>query len=72
MKYDVLQVLAMIVLAVFGQGLVRLLVDHDDRGVLGWLPGDFGAVSLGYAALTTAGLLVTGWAYARAKALGRR
>jgi hypothetical protein len=72
MKYDVLQVLAMIVLVVFGQGLVRLLVDHDDRGLLGWVPGGFGVVLPVYAALTVAGALGAGWAHTRAKALGRR
>ncbi|GGP95465.1 hypothetical protein [Streptomyces roseolilacinus] len=72
MKYDVLQVLAMIVLVVFGQGLIRLLVDHDDLGLLGWLPGGFGVVSAVYVALTVAGAVGAGWAHTRAKALGRR
>ncbi|GGW78143.1 hypothetical protein [Streptomyces lomondensis] len=72
MKYDVLQVLGMVVLVVSAQALVRLLVDHGERGVLGDLPGGFVPLLLTYAALTAAGVLLTGWAHARAKALGRR
>ncbi|MBH5338774.1 hypothetical protein IHE55_29945 [Streptomyces pactum] len=72
MKYDVLQVLGMLVLAVFGQGLVRLLLDHGHRGLLGWLPGGFAPALVAHAALSAAGLLLTGWAYRHARVLGRR
>ncbi|MEU6913176.1 hypothetical protein [Streptomyces olindensis] len=72
MKYDLLQVLGMVVLVVCAQALVRLLVDHGDRGLLGDLPGGFGPLLLTYAALTATGAALTGWAHSRAKALGRR
>jgi hypothetical protein len=72
MKYDVLQVLGMVLLVVCAQGLVRLLVDDGERGLLGALPGGFTPLLLTYAALTAAGVLLAGWAHARAKALGRR
>lgn len=72
MKYDVLQILGMVVMAVFGQGLVRLLLDDDNRGLLGWLPGGLVPALLAYAVLTVVGVLLTGWAHSRAKDLGRR
>ncbi|GAA4915802.1 hypothetical protein ACFPM3_21890 [Streptomyces coeruleoprunus] len=72
MKYDVVQILGMILMAVFGQGLVRLLIDHDHRGLLGWLPGGLAPALAAYGVLTVAGIALTAWAYPRAKALGRR
>ncbi|MFJ8711752.1 hypothetical protein ACIRD9_00830 [Streptomyces violaceus] len=72
MKYDVLQVLGMVLLVVCAQALVRLLVDEDERGLLDGLPGGFLPLLLIYAVLTAAGVLLTGWAHSRAKALGRR
>ncbi|MFJ2768404.1 hypothetical protein [Streptomyces sp. NPDC087300] len=56
----------------FGQGLIRLLVDHDHTGLLGWLPGGFAALLVAYVSLTAVGVLLTGWAHSRAAALGRR
>ncbi|MFH8370997.1 hypothetical protein [Streptomyces sp. NPDC018031] len=72
MKYDVLQVFGMVVLAIFGQGLVRLLLDHEHRGLLDWLPGGFAPALLVYGALTVAGAVLAGRGHLRAKALGRR
>ncbi|MET9758245.1 hypothetical protein ABZ016_04195 [Streptomyces sp. NPDC006372] len=72
MKYDVLQVLGMVLLVVCAQALVRLVVDDGERGLLGGLPGGFLPLLLAYAVLTAAGVLLTGWAHSRAKALGRR
>ncbi|CAM5635429.1 hypothetical protein [Streptomyces purpurascens] len=72
MKYDVLQVLGMVLLVVCAQALVRLLVDEGERGLLDGLPGGFLPLLLTYAVLTATGVLLTGWAHSRAKALGRR
>ncbi|MEU2512786.1 hypothetical protein [Streptomyces syringium] len=72
MKYDLLQILGAAMIVTFAQGLIRLLVDHDNRGLLDWLPGGFAAVLVAYAALTVAGVLLAGRAHTRAKALGRR
>ncbi|MFI7319716.1 hypothetical protein [Streptomyces venezuelae] len=72
MKYDFLQILGAVFMVAFGQGLIRLLVDHDHTGLLGWLPGGFAVLLVAYAALTAVGVLLTGWAHARASALGRR
>ncbi|WP_151773967.1 hypothetical protein [Streptomyces abyssomicinicus] len=72
MKYDLLQVAGMILLAVAGQGLVRLLLDHQDLGLLRNLPGGFAATLTVHAVVTVAGALLAGWSHGRAKALGRR
>ncbi|MEV5435934.1 hypothetical protein AB0K80_07845 [Streptomyces sp. NPDC052682] len=72
MKYDVLLGLGMVMLGLFGQGLIRLLVDHGDRGLLAWLPGGFGLSLAAHAVLTATGVLLAGWSHTRSKALGRR
>lgn len=72
MKYDVTQVAGMILLTVAGQGLVRSLVDHDDLGLLGPLPGGFAPAVAVYAVVTLAGALLAGRAHGRARAPGRR
>jgi hypothetical protein len=71
-KYDLLQVVGMVMTVVGGQGLVRILVDHQDLGIMGGLPGGFAPALAAHAVLTVAGILLTGLAHARAKALGRR
>ncbi|MFD6170921.1 hypothetical protein [Streptomyces coeruleorubidus] len=72
MKYDVLRVLGMVMMVVCAQALVRLLVDNGDRGLLDGLPGGFLSTLVAYTVLTAAGVLLTGWAHSRARALGRR
>jgi hypothetical protein len=72
MKYNVLQVLGMVMMVVCAQALIRLLIDNGDRGLLDGLLGGFLPLLLAYAVLTAAGVLLTGWAHSRAKALGRR
>ncbi len=62
------QVIGMILLVVGGQGAVRMLIDRDDAGLLGWVPGGF-AVQLGcQIAVTVAGVLLAGWATRTGKA----
>ncbi|WP_438295042.1 hypothetical protein [Streptomyces sp. HUAS TT7] len=72
MKYDVLQIVGAALMVVFAQGAIRILVDHDNSGFLGWVPGGFPAQLLAHLALVAIGVLVGGHAHARAKALGRR
>ncbi|MEV8317071.1 hypothetical protein AB0Q95_23185 [Streptomyces sp. NPDC059900] len=72
MKYDFLQILGAVLLCFSAQGLIRLLIDHDYTGLLGWIPGGFGLLLIAYVVAVTAGLLLTGWSHTRAKALGRR
>jgi len=49
MKFGVLQVLGMVLTAVGAQGAIRLLIDHGNVGLLGWLgagsPGRWSATS---------------------------
>ena len=42
MKQTVVLVAGMILLALGVQGAIRLLVDHDNAGLLSWMPGGFG------------------------------
>ncbi|MCB5910208.1 hypothetical protein [Streptomyces pinistramenti] len=72
MKYDVWQIIGAAAVVTFGQATIRLLIDHDNAGFLGGLHGGFAATLSGYAAGTVIGVLLTGWAHTRAKALGRR
>ncbi|MFI7091413.1 hypothetical protein [Streptomyces lydicus] len=72
MKYDVLQIVGAAMTVIFTQGAIRLLFDHDNTGLLGWLGGGFGPVLAAYAALVAAGVLLAGWSHTRAKAAGRR
>ncbi|MER0244993.1 hypothetical protein AAHZ94_23965 [Streptomyces sp. HSW2009] len=43
MKYDILQGLGVVLLVLGAQGAIRQLVNHDDAGLLSWLPGGFAA-----------------------------
>ncbi|SCF05369.1 hypothetical protein [Micromonospora chokoriensis] len=54
-------VIGMILLVYGAQGAVRQLVDHDNAGLLGWLPGGFGVQLAGHVVLGIAGLLLAGW-----------
>ncbi|MBW4716820.1 hypothetical protein [Saccharothrix obliqua] len=72
MRFDVAQVLAMVVLALSVQGAIRILLDHAHGGLLDWLPGGFPARLATYATAAVIGAVVAGWAHRRAKKLGRR
>ncbi|MCC3780010.1 hypothetical protein [Streptomyces sp. UNOB3_S3] len=72
MKHDVLQIIGASVMVVFAQGIFRLVIHPDDRGLLGWVPGGFVPVLLAHAALVGVGVVLAGWAHAQAKAAGRR
>lgn len=53
-------VIGMILLAVGAQGVIRQLVNHENAGVLGWLPGGFGVQLTGHVVLILAGLALAG------------
>ena len=55
-----------------GQAAIRLLVDHADTGLLGWLPGGFPVLLTSYVVVVAVGVAVTAWAHRKARALGRR
>lgn len=54
-------VVGMVLLALGAQGAIRLLVDHDNAGLLGWVPGGFAAQLSCYAVMTALGVLLAGW-----------
>lgn len=58
MRNVVLLVLGMVLLVLGAQGGIRLLVDHDNGGILEWLPGGFAAQLGGFAAMTLVGIIV--------------
>ncbi|MGP9022187.1 hypothetical protein ACT1U9_27785 [Streptomyces sp. BR1] len=72
MKYDALQIVGAVLMVVFAQGAFRILVNHDNTGLLGWVPGGFPGRLLAHLALVAVGVLIGGYAHSRAKALGRR
>ncbi|MET9293670.1 hypothetical protein [Streptomyces sp. NPDC003077] len=72
MKFDVLQIIGAVLTVLGAQGAIRLLVDHDNTGLLGWFPGGFPAVLTAYIVVTVIGALTAGWSHDQAKALGRR
>jgi uncharacterized membrane protein HdeD (DUF308 family) len=53
-------VVGMILLVVGAQGAIRLLVDHQNGGLLSWFPGGFAGQLTGYLVLAAAGLLLAG------------
>jgi hypothetical protein len=63
-----LLVLGMVLLVVGAQGAIRILIDHDNAGLLGWLPGGFGVHLAAYVVLAVAGLLLAGQAKGRTDA----
>ncbi|MDH2426079.1 hypothetical protein [Sphaerisporangium sp. TRM90804] len=71
MKYDILRILGAVLLVVGGQGAVRILIDHDNAGLLGWLNGGFATNLAIYVVTVVAGVLLAGWADGKARALGR-
>ncbi|MEV8022557.1 hypothetical protein AB0O76_40950 [Streptomyces sp. NPDC086554] len=72
MKYDILQILGAVLMCFSAQGGIRILLDHDYTGFLGWLPGGFPTLLAAYVIALTLGVLLTGWSHTQAKALGRR
>ncbi|MEV0324293.1 hypothetical protein ACIBKX_39925 [Streptomyces sp. NPDC050658] len=72
MKFDFLQIVGAVLMCFSAQGGIRLFLDHDYDGMLGWLPGDFPVLMAAYVVALAAGVLLTGWSHTRAKALGRR
>ncbi len=62
MKYVLWQVLGMVLVALSGQGAIRLLIDHDHYGLLAWVPGGFVVHLISYLAVTAFGVVLAGWA----------
>lgn len=55
-KFVAVQVVGMVLLVGGGQGLIRIVIDHADRGFLGWIPGGFASCLVAYAAIVVVGM----------------
>jgi hypothetical protein len=51
-------VVGMLLLVLGAQGGIRLMADHADAGLLGWLPGGFAVPLACYAVMTVVGALL--------------
>lgn len=51
----------MVLLVLGAQGAIRLLVDHDNAGLLSWMPGGFAARLLGYLLIAVIGVALARW-----------
>ncbi|MCK7622982.1 hypothetical protein MUU72_07700 [Streptomyces sp. RS10V-4] len=71
MKYDIFQGLGVVLFVLGAQGAIRQLIDHDNAGLLGWLPGGFAAGITAHVLAAVLGAVVAGWARGAAKAAGR-
>ncbi|MFF0270263.1 hypothetical protein [Kribbella sp. NPDC004536] len=58
-------VAAMVVVAIGGQGAIRLLINHNNRGLMGWFPGGFTGALLADLALVAIGVTLAAVADAR-------
>ncbi|MFF3957167.1 hypothetical protein ACFYY1_28700 [Streptomyces sp. NPDC001890] len=72
MKYDIFQGLGVVLFVLGAQGAIRQLADHDNAGLLGWLPGGFAVGVTVHVLVAVAGAVVASRARGAAKADGRR
>lgn len=70
MKHGLYQALGMALLVIGAQGAIRQLVDHDNAGLLGWLPGGFAASITVYVLAVVIGAIIAGQAHNARKATG--
>lgn len=61
MKHVAVQVIGMLLLVLGAQGAIRLLADHDDAGLLAWVPGGFAVWLACHAVAAVAGALLAAW-----------
>lgn len=70
MRYVTVLVGGMLLLVLGAQGAIRLLADHDNSGLLSWLPGGFPVQLLVYLALAGVGVPLAGRGSRKAKEAG--
>jgi hypothetical protein len=58
MKHVTMLIIGMLLLVLGAQSAIRLLADHDNAGLLGWLPGGFPVWLACYAVAAVAGALL--------------
>ncbi len=72
MKHQIGLITGMVLLALGGQGAIRLLVDHDNAGLLRWMPGGFGVWLACHVVAAAAGIGLAAWGGQKAKQSGSR
>ncbi|MET7950405.1 hypothetical protein [Micromonospora sp. NPDC005324] len=70
MKHAFVLVIGLALLALGAQGAIRLLVDHDNSGLLSWMPGGFGVRLSCYVVAAAAGIALAAWGARRSKQTG--
>ncbi|MEU7004149.1 hypothetical protein [Nonomuraea sp. NPDC046570] len=71
MKHVTVLIIGMLLLVLGAQGAIRLLADHDNAGLLAWLPGGFAVWLACYSVAAVVGVLLAGWGSKKAKQSGR-
>lgn len=61
MRNVITQVTGIALLVLGAQGGIRLVIDHANTGLLGWLPGGFAAQLVCYVVIATLGVALTSW-----------
>lgn len=61
MRNAIVLVAGMVLLVLGAQGGIRLVANHDNAGVLAWLPGGFTPQLVGYLVIVAAGLALASW-----------
>ncbi|MGW7280747.1 hypothetical protein ACWGIV_21085 [Streptomyces sp. NPDC054844] len=71
MKNDILRTLGVALLVWGVQGTIRLIIDHGDAGLPGWMPGGFAVGVTVHLCAAGSGAVLAGWARGRARATAR-
>ncbi|MBY8864018.1 hypothetical protein K7711_46675 [Nocardia sp. CA2R105] len=70
MRNVIMLVVGMVVLVLGAQGGIRLVVDHGNTGLLGWLPGGFAARLVCYVVIAAVGVALASWGKRRSDNAG--
>ncbi|MQY22092.1 hypothetical protein [Nocardia macrotermitis] len=61
MRNVIVLVVGVALLALGAQGGIRLVIDHSNAGMLGWLPGGFGVRLVCYVIMAAVGIYLANW-----------
>ncbi|MGW5259812.1 hypothetical protein ACWEQG_02485 [Microbispora sp. NPDC004025] len=67
MRHVTVLVIGILLLVLGAQGAIRLLADHDNAGLLAWLPGGFAVRVACYTVAAVLGASLAGWGGRKAK-----
>ncbi|MEV4295729.1 hypothetical protein [Microbispora rosea] len=67
MRHVTALITGMLLLVLGAQGAIRLLADHDNAGLLAWLPGGIAVRLACYAVVAVLGASLAGWGGRKAK-----